>query len=305
MVFAPTPLLTVTLERHADDVELHLHAGGQGIWQARMIRSLGVPVTLCGCVGGEVGFVLQPLMAREDIKLKIVRGSGSSGWYIDDRRGGERRRVAGSRGHPLGRHELDELYGIALAEGLTAAASVLSGPADPVLVPEHIYRRLAIDLANNGAKVIADLAGGYLDAVLTGGVAFLKISEDEMVSHGWVRQGDEQALRAQLLDLHRRGARAVLISRAARPALALLEGEPYEVEVPQLTEADHKGAGDSMTAGIAAVLARNGGLREAIRTGAAAGAINVTRHGLGTGNADAIRTLASRVHLVPTSVPAS
>jgi 1-phosphofructokinase len=52
-----------------------------------------------------------------------------------------------------------------------------------------------------------------------------------------------------------------------------------------------------MTAGIAAVLARGGNLMEAVRTGAAAGALNVTRHGLGTGNIDAIASLAKRIEL--------
>jgi 1-phosphofructokinase len=54
-----------------------------------------------------------------------------------------------------------------------------------------------------------------------------------------------------------------------------------------------------MTAGVAAVLARGGDLAEAIRTGAAAGALNVTRHGLGTGRPDAIGELLGRVRLVP------
>jgi 1-phosphofructokinase len=54
-----------------------------------------------------------------------------------------------------------------------------------------------------------------------------------------------------------------------------------------------------MTAGVAAVLARGGDLHTAVRTGAAAGALNVTRHGLGTGRQEAIATLAERVELRP------
>lgn len=61
---------------------------------------------------------------------------------------------------------------------------------------------------------------------------------------------------------------------------------------------DHRGAGDSMTAGVAAILARDGDLHEAVRTGAAAGALDVTRHGLGTGHRDAITELTTRVELV-------
>jgi 1-phosphofructokinase len=42
MIFAPAPLVTVAVEQPADEVELHVHPGGQGIWQARMITALDV-----------------------------------------------------------------------------------------------------------------------------------------------------------------------------------------------------------------------------------------------------------------------
>jgi hypothetical protein len=49
MVFAPTLLLTVTLEvGPGEQDELHLHAGGQGFWVARMIRRLGLRATFRG-----------------------------------------------------------------------------------------------------------------------------------------------------------------------------------------------------------------------------------------------------------------
>lgn len=54
-----------------------------------------------------------------------------------------------------------------------------------------------------------------------------------------------------------------------------------------------------MTAGVVAVLAKGGDIRAAIRTGAAAGALNVTRHGLGTGRPDAIAELEKRIKLEP------
>ena len=53
--------------------------------------------------------------------------------------------------------------------------------------------------------------------------------------------------------------------------------------MPRMIAAESRGAGDSMTAGVAAVLAQGGTLCDAVRTGAAAGALNVTRHGLGHG----------------------
>jgi 1-phosphofructokinase len=299
MVFAPAPLLTVTVEHQHDTLELHLHPGGQGVWQARMITSLGVEVTLCSAIGGEVGHVLQLLAVAEGMTLRTINRNTSGGWYVHDRRDGERRIIAETAGEPLNRHELDELYGLALAEGLRAPLTVLSGPANPSVVPSDVYRRLARDLTGNGGRVIADLSGEELNAALAGGIFFVKVSHEELVRDGWVPDDGLDSLVGALHGLRAAGAGSVLISRGDKPALALLGGDVFEVAMPRLTEADHRGAGDSMTAGLAAVLARGDDLEEAVRTGAAAGALNATRHGLGTGRADAIDELIGRVRLHP------
>jgi 1-phosphofructokinase len=297
MVFAPAPQLTVTIEQPADAVEIHLHPGGQGIWQARMITSLGVPVALCASLGGETGRVLDTLIAAEGIDLHATTRAAASGGYVHDRRGGSRTEVAEAPEPPLGRHDLDELYNLALAEGLGAAVAVLSRPTDPAIVPPDVYRRLATDLGRNGVKVVADLSGEHLSAVLEGAPYFVKVSHDELTSDGRAASDSVPDLIEALHRLQDEGARSALISRADQPALALLESDVFEVEIPQLEAADPRGAGDSMTAGVAAVLAKNGDLLAAVRTGAAAGALNVTRHGLGTGRPDAIAGMAERVDL--------
>jgi 1-phosphofructokinase len=299
MVFAPAPQLTVTLDRPDGETEIHLHPGGQGVWQARMITSLGTPVVLCTSLGGEIGQVLEPLMASEGVNLRMVRRDSSNGGYVHDRRGGSRIEIADVPGHPLNRHELDELYNLTLGEGLTTRVSVLSGPGDPSLVPPDVYRRLAADLGRNGSMVIADLSGAHLDAVLASGLTFLKVGHEELIRDGRVDDDSDDTLIGVLYQLHAAGAESVVVSRAESAALALIDGEVFEVDMPRLQPADARGAGDSMTAGVAAVLAGGGDGRLAIRTGAAAGALNVTRHGLGTGRADAIAGLVDRVRLAP------
>jgi 1-phosphofructokinase len=300
MVFAPAPQLTVTIEAPGDELELHVHPGGQGIWQARMITSLGVSVTLCACLGGEVGRVLEPLINDEGVDLRVVpRDVGGNGWYVHDRREGERAEIAQHPGPPLTRHEIDELYGMALAEGLRAAISVLSGTTEPSIVPPDIYRRLAADLTNNGSRVVADLSGEHLSAVLEGGVHFLKVGHEQLLNDGRAKDKSDDALIAATRQLHEEGAESVIVSRADKPSIALLDGEIFAVEMPKLEEADPRGAGDSMTAGVTAVLAKHGDLHDAVRTGAAAGALNVTRHGLGSGRADAIAELIPRVRIEP------
>ncbi|MDI1463678.1 PfkB family carbohydrate kinase [Catellatospora sp. KI3] len=297
MVFAPSPQLTVTIEKNGDDDEIHLHAGGQGVWVARMIRSLGVPVRLVSAFGDETGHVVRTLITAEGLELAATDTTGGNGAYVHDRRDGQRNELAQAPGHTLSRHEQDELYGLALAEGLRARVCVLAGVADPRVLPPDTYRRLATDLRRNGALVIADLSGDYLDAALAGGLDVLKVSHEELLRDGRATDDTTPTLLTALRQLQTDGAAAIVLSRADQPALALLDQRLHQVKLPRLEPADHRGAGDSMTAGLAAVLAQGGDLRTAVRTGAAAGALNVTRHGLGTGNADAITRFLDTVEL--------
>jgi 1-phosphofructokinase len=294
MVLAPAPQLTVTVERRGDGDEIHLHPGGQGVWQARMISSLGRRVVLCASLGGEVGQVLEPLIAAEGITVRAISAGSRNGTYVHDRRTGTRVDVAEVAGDALSRHELDELYGLTLAEGLVAEVCVLSGPAHPAVVPPDMYRRLAADLGRNGRRVVADLSGEHLRAVLAGRPDVVKVSHEDLGV-----DDDIESLSRSVCALRDAGANTVVVTRAHRPAVALIDDTIYELVTPRLEPADPRGAGDSLTAGLAASLAEGGAITEAVQAGAAAGALNVTRHGLGTGEPGAVSQLRERVRLVP------
>jgi 1-phosphofructokinase len=299
MVLVPAPILTITVEQRGSDDDVHVHAGGQGVWQARMISSLGVRVVVCTALGGETGRTLEALLAAEGLAVRVVRTEAATKAYIHDRRGGERVEVAQSPGSPLTRHERDELYGLALAEGLRSSMSLLGGTPDRAVIEPAVYRRLASDLRRNGCQTAADLSGDYLTEALAGGLSLVKVSHEELIASGRVPADGENDLIHALGRLHDEGADAVVISRAEQPALAYLGGAAYRVVAPQLQPADPRGAGDSMTAGAVAVLATGGDPATAVRTGAAAGAVNVTRHGLGTGEPEVVSRILERVTLVP------
>jgi 1-phosphofructokinase len=97
--------------------------------------------------------------------------------------------------------------------------------------------------------------------------------------------------------LQEAGAGAVVVSRAGEPAIASFEDRVVEVRAPRFEVVEPRGAGDSMTAGLAVALCRGMPFEGALRLATAAGALNVTRHGLATGDADAIEQLAERVEI--------
>lgn len=301
-VFAPDPLLTVTVEAGPEEVdEIHLHAGGQGLWVGRMIVALGVPVALCGPFGGETGRVARFLIDQEGLAVRAVEAAGSNGCYVHDRRGGDRVLVAETAPDALSRHEVDELYGAALVGGLEASVCVLGGPGpwDPPVLPTDTYRRLAGDLRANGKLVVADLRGEPLDSALQGGLSVLKLSHEELLADGRAEDDSVEALLSAMARLRDDGAEHVLVTRAEAPALALSGEGIFEVVPPQVEPVDPRGAGDSMTAGLAAGLAQGQDFEKALRLGAAAGGLNVTRRGLATGDRREIERLAPHIELRP------
>jgi 1-phosphofructokinase len=298
-VFAPSPVLTITIEQAPGDAEIHLHAGGQGFWVARMAARLGADVRLCAPLGGETGVVLQSLLEVDGITLLSVRVDGANGAYVHDRRRGERVEIAQTPSPSLQRHELDDLYGAALTAGLDADVTLLTGPRGEGILPHETFERLSRDLRRNGRFVLADLSGPSLDAALRGGVDLIKVSEAELTDAGLMRDHDLREAARAVRRLREAGAANAMISRGERTAVALLGDRLLGVSGPRFAPLDESGAGDSLFAGVGVGLGSGLTVEEALRVGVAAGALNVTRRGLGTGDPHEISRLAAQVRVGP------
>jgi 1-phosphofructokinase len=147
--------------------------------------------------------------------------------------------------------------------------------------------------------VIADLSGETLEAALRGGLDLLKVSDEDLIRDGLLASRGLGATLASARDLQLRGATWVLVTRAEEPALLLTEDEELLVEGPHLAPIDQHGAGDSVFAGVGVALGAGLPLKRAIQFGVAAGALNVARHGLGTGHVREVARLAGKVRLYP------
>ena len=293
VVFAPSPMVTVTLEANSDGrTDVHFHAGSQGVWIARMIQSLGGMATLCTSLGGESGTVLRALLATEHFEVCAVDVRHPNSAYVHDRRAGIRELVGESQPLSLNRHELDQLYGMTFSAAVAAGVCVITGTV-PSVVPDDTFRRLTSDLRQNEVDVVVDTSGDPLAAALQGRPRLVKLSHEELISGCYASSNTVDQILAGIARLQDAGARDVVVSRAGDPVIAAFGDRIVAVDCPPVQVVDPTGGGDTMTAALAVARARGHSDDDALRLAVAAATLNVTRRGLATGRREDIERLAA------------
>jgi 1-phosphofructokinase len=315
-VFAPAPVLVCTFEHphDASDPEVALNVGGQGPWVARAVDALGAEAILVVPLGGDTGRAAGHLLSDAPDPFRVVPTQARTACYIEERRHGERTCIREAPAGRLGQREIDDLYSAALAAALDAGVCVITGSPWPDHIDEGLLTRLTADLGNLDCLTVADLSGSQLEAVVAGGVDWLKVSHEQLQDDHGVDGDDEAALwtaaqrlfRARSSDAaddraERRSAgrrRGVVVSRAStEPTLAFVDGRRYRVAVPEMTTVDARGSGDAMTAALAAGLAERLPTEDLLRRAAAAGAANAVHKGTGTPDAELVARLTPTVEI--------
>lgn len=306
-VFASSLVLTVTVEapEEGEGDEIHVHPGGQGFWIARMIDRLGEAVALIAPLGGESGKVISGLIEESGVSLMATDRQGASPVYIHDRRSGERESLAEQLEPGLSRHETDDLYSRTLEAALGAETMVVTGRYGAGGIPESFYARLGADLSTLETHVVGDLHGPELDAFLKEGrIELLKVSTDDLLADGAIDDDRPAQIGRAIKTLVDKGVRGVVVSGGGDgSSVGQIDGTWYQIEQPSLQAADHRGSGDSMTAGLAVGLHRGLEASEILQMSASAGAANVVRRGLGNADADLTGALHKTVTITEIESP--
>ena len=297
-IFAPHPLLTVTLEQEGPGREqVHFHAGGQGVWVARMAACLGAEPVLCGFRGGESGELLSGLLGRLIDQLRLVSTVSASGCYVTDRRSGERQLLTRALSDPPSRHELDELFSITCAEAIADGWLVVTNPMPGEALPLEIYRDLIADARASGCRTLVDLSTPRLDSALQGEPDLVKLNDWELAEFVRGPVSEPSQLRAAAQRLCDQGARAVIVTRGELPGLVLAGERAWALTPPRLKRGFREGCGDAMMGALAATWAQGEDFERAVVVGAAAGAANFLRHGLGSASREVVEQLVESVVL--------
>lgn len=301
-LFAPHPLLTVTIEREGEDRQgIHFHAGGQGPWVARMVAHMGAQPVLCGFIGGESGPLLRVLLADaiRPGELRLVEMGATSGCYVTDRRSGKRQVVAMTVSDPPTRHELDELFSLTCAEAIACGWLMVTNPMPGGSLPLEVYGDLVADAKANGCRTVVDLSSPRMDSALRGKPDIAKLNDWELAEMVRGPVSEPEQLLAAARRLREAGAENVIVTRGERPALVLHGDRALRLVAPRLERGYREGCGDAMMGALTATWALGESFERALVVGAAAGAANFLRRGLGSASREVVERLVDSVRLEP------
>jgi 1-phosphofructokinase family hexose kinase len=251
--------------------------GGKGLNVARAARALGVRATLVAFVPGHTGRAAAALIAEEGVALEGISVEGeirSTSVILEPGRA----TVLNEPGPALGDADWEALE--AAVEGALAGHGVLvcSGSLPPG-APDDGYARLS-----RGRLAVVDAGGAVLRAALEGRPAVVtpNLAEaegllygraDESVEASPEARGHAAAAAAALVGA---GARAAVVTAAAAGAAVAADGVVTWLAAPRVeTVVNPIGAGDVLTAALAASLEAGDDVLTAARRGVAAAAASV------------------------------
>jgi 1-phosphofructokinase len=261
---------------------------------------------LCGFLGGESGELLGGLLeqAISPGEMRIVKSSAASGCYVTDRREGKRKLLAMTLSEPPTRHELDELFSLTCAEAIACGWLIVTNPMPGSALPLEIYGDLVADAKANGCRTLVDLSSPRMDSALRGGPDVAKLNDWELAEMVCGPVSEPAQLLAAAERLREMGADTVIVTRGEQPALVLGADGPRRLTPPRFEHGYREGCGDSMMGALTAAWALGESFEQALAVGAAAGAANFLRHGLGSASRDVVERLVDSVTLEPWPAPA-
>lgn len=253
-----------------------LDPGGGGVNVSRLIRRFGGRSTAFVALGGPIGRTLEELMRKEGLDLApfAIRGDTRQNVTVDElaRRRQYRLVLQGPRWSAREvRAALAELARLAAEHEYVVATGSL-----PPGVPADFYARLARIVRRQGGRLVLDTSGEPLRRALAAGVHLVKPNHLEFRDLAGAQRSDWASMARVGQRIRARGeAEAMIVTRGAKGALAILPEGDWRLQAPNVTVASMVGAGDSLIGAAVLALARGRPLLEAARLGIAAAAAAV------------------------------
>lgn len=249
-----------------------LDPGGGGVNVSRVVRNLGGRSLAVYTAGGPTGAAYRELLEREGVAGRVVRIGESTreSFTVDETGSGEQFRFV-LQGPNLTEPEWRDMLA-AIAEDMPDHGFVVPSGSLPPGVPVDFNARIARLAREHDTRCVVDTSGESLRAALDEGVYLIKPSKRELGELTGASLDDDAALvdaATELVDAGR--CEVVALTLGGAGAIVVTAEQTLRLPTPRVEVRSTVGAGDSFLGGFLLSLARGGELREAFRTGVAAG----------------------------------
>jgi fructose-1-phosphate kinase PfkB-like protein len=204
--------------------------------------------------------------------------------------------VINERGPEISADDWEALARLVAAEAAQASAIAISGSLPPGVAAGRLTALLR-ELSGRGV-VYLDTSGAALAEALDLPLALLKVNAEELGEALGATIATPAEARVAAAHARARGPAAVIVTLGKAGALAVGEGGAWLARPPEVAAVSAVGSGDALLAGVAAALARQHDLAEALRLGVACGAANTLLIGAGIVRADEVIRLRDATTLV-------
>lgn len=269
--------------------------GGKGVNVAKVLKALGLEVSVTGFLGRENAAFFHRYFAEEQINDYFIESDGATRTNIKivNETDGKVTEI-NYAGLQCSARDLGELEAKLLNLAAPGNWVVLSGSLSQN-APVDSYARYIEKLQARGCKVLLDTSGPALQTGLRAKPYLVKPNINELRElTGSPLQAETEIWDAMDAILNA-GVQQVVVSLGAKGALAASREQKLRVQPPRIEAKSTVGAGDAMVAGLIAGQAQGLSLEESIRLATAAAAASVAKAGTRAGSLDEVEKLQDQV----------
>lgn len=246
-----------------------IYYGGKGINVSVILSRLGIKNTALGFLAGFTGKELEKMLINDGINCDFnYLKSGNT--RINVKIKADTQLDINANGPHINSADIEAL--LSKLEGIQSGDYLVLAGSIPANLPDDIYRRILLRVANRGVNVAVDATGDLLMNVLQYKPFLVKPNHHELGDlFGTTVDTDEDIVRyaKRLQDM---GAVNVLVSRASKGAMLIDEyGNSHSIGVAPGELVNSVGCGDSMVAGFLAGYIEKNDYSYALRLGSACG----------------------------------
>jgi 1-phosphofructokinase family hexose kinase len=277
-------------------VKSQVDFGGKGFNVSRLLKSMGMPSTALGFIGGRTGDRLQSGLQALDIATDFVSIAGETRTNISI--------VTEKHDHYIKVNEKGPLVDEAKQRELLDKIAALAQPGDwwvlagslPPSVLDSFYAQIIEILNQHHAISILDTTGESLRLGCEAKPFLVKPNADETQKLTGLPVETVAQIAIAAAELRKLGAQNVVISLGKKGALLQYAECSWLVHSPKIKERNPIGAGDSMVGGLVWALSQGYSLKESLGWGAASGAATASLSGTEVGSRPLIEELFQQVN---------